>query len=151
MAAWSFVPVVPRAASVCLLDKAPRSIESHEFSRHFRLTQAAAYTRVFKQGQRYSDKLLTIVVREADNADGPGRLGLAISKRVAPRAVDRNRLKRLVRESFRMHRDQLKGFEIVVMAKPSARHADNQAIFSSLSRQWNRALTGAERQRSSTS
>lgn len=33
----------------------------------------------------------------------PPRLGLAISKRVAKRAIDRNRLKRLVRESFRAH------------------------------------------------
>jgi|GEM_PF-3976772 len=43
----------------------------------------------------------------------PARLGMAVAKKCAKRAVDRNRLKRLARESFRQHKHSLAGFDIV--------------------------------------
>lgn len=42
------------------------------------------------------------------------RIGIIASKRVAPRAVDRNRAKRLVREVFRKLRHRLEGVDVVV-------------------------------------
>ena len=45
------------------------------------------------------------------------RLGLAISKKIIRKAVDRNRVKRMIRESFRLNQQQLGCFDIVVLAK----------------------------------
>jgi len=45
------------------------------------------------------------------------RLGLALTKRYARHAVDRNRIRRQMRESFRLHQDQLAGFDFVIMGR----------------------------------
>lgn len=66
------------------------------------------------------------------------RLGLAISKKQARRAVDRNRLKRLVRDSFRRHREALPDVDIVVMARRDAVDVDNRKLQESLSRHFAR-------------
>jgi ribonuclease P protein component len=59
-------------------------------------------------------------VRYRDNELGQARLGLAISKRVSKRAVERNRIKRLLRESFRRIRHQLPSIDVMVMAREQA-------------------------------
>ncbi len=65
------------------------------------------------------------------------RLGLAVSKRAAKRAVDRSRLKRLARESFR-HRAVRGGRDYVVIARPGAAAAANAEILASLARHFDR-------------
>lgn len=45
------------------------------------------------------------------------RLGIIVSKKRIARAVDRNCIKRIVRESFRCHKDQLKGLDIIVLMR----------------------------------
>lgn len=72
-------------------------------------------------------------------ADGDtARLGLAISVRAAGGAVARNRVKRLVRESFRAERERLPAVDIVVMARPGIGAQDNARVRASLSRHWER-------------
>lgn len=106
------------------------------FSRHVRLLKPAQYSYVFKKPLRSNDRFFTIlaVKNEMDHA----RLGLAISKKNARRAVDRNIIKRLVRESFRYSLDNLVCVDIVVMAKPVTKSAENHQIFESLQQHWNR-------------
>jgi len=65
----------------------------------------------------------------------PARLGLIVSKKVAMKAVERNRLKRLIRESFRCQ-PNLKPADYVVMAKPSAKDIKNQQIMADLKNLW---------------
>jgi ribonuclease P protein component len=61
-------------------------------------------------------------------ADGP-RLGLIVGRRVARRAVDRNRVKRVVRESFRRAQARLPLLDIVVqLARPTAGHDPAAAL-----------------------
>ncbi len=102
------------------------------FPRSVRLLSAADYSRVFKAPKKSSDAFFTVLARPA-NGDF-ARLGLAISKRNARRAVDRNRLKRLIREYFRLHQNELKVFDLVVMAKPPALKQSNERLRNSLSR-----------------
>jgi len=66
-----------------------------------------------------------------ENLTGSARLGLAISKRAAKRAVDRNRLKRIAREVFRKQLD-LPPLDFVVMAGAKAKDADLAALRGSL-------------------
>ncbi len=48
------------------------------------------------------------------NGAAEARVGIVTSKKIAPRAVDRNRVKRIVREVFRVWRPRLGGFDVVV-------------------------------------
>ncbi len=72
------------------------------------------------------------------------RLGLAVSRRAARRAVDRSRLKRLARESFR-HRPGLPACDFVVIARPDATGATNAELFASLARHFDRLETKVRR------
>jgi ribonuclease P protein component len=60
------------------------------------------------------------------------RLGLAISRKVARHAVQRNRLKRIAREVFRHRRGALTGLDLVVLAKSAAVTASNAELRQSL-------------------
>jgi ribonuclease P protein component len=64
------------------------------------------------------------------------RLGLAVAARIIGGAVRRNRIKRLVRESFRAHQHELPAVDIVVNARVGARDAENAVITRSLEKHW---------------
>jgi ribonuclease P protein component len=105
------------------------------FSPAQRLHKATEFGRVFAEPARSSDRFFTLLAR-------PGlapraRLGLTISRRAARRAVDRNKLKRLARESFRMNA-QLPAWDFVVMAKPGADRAERTLLRESLDRHFGR-------------
>lgn len=114
------------------------TVNGARFSKRVRLLKPAEFSRVFKNAKRSSDRLLTILA--ASNDLGYPRLGLAISKKHAKRAVDRNRIKRLIRESFRLHQTDLPAADFVVMAKPITKSVENQEIFKSLEHHWNRLI-----------
>lgn len=75
-------------------------------------------------------------VRYRCNGLEHARLGLAISKRVSKRAVERNRIKRLVRESFRRVRAQLPAIDLVVMARESAAGLPGTELLAELEALW---------------
>ena len=77
-------------------------------------------------------------VRWRPNGLDHARLGLAVSKRVSKRAVDRNRIKRLVRESFRRARGQLPPIDLVVMAREVAVAAPGTDLLAELDALWRR-------------
>jgi len=70
--------------------------------------------------------------------DNEPRLGLAVSRKVSPTAVGRNRIKRQVRESFRTRQASLPGIDIVVMARREAAGAPSAQLRRSLERHWQR-------------
>jgi ribonuclease P protein component len=81
------------------------------------------------------------------NDGGVARLGLAISKKNCRAAKDRNRLKRLVRESFRHNQAALAGLDVVVINQPAARNSKNRQIFDSLDGHWQQCMqAGAEQE-----
>ena len=108
------------------------------FSRRARLLKAAEYSRVFKKPVRSSDRLFTILASPSLLPDAHPRLGLAISKKNAKRAVDRNRIKRIVRESFRHRQQGLSIADFVVMAKPVTKNSSKAELFKSLQQHWSR-------------
>jgi ribonuclease P protein component len=114
----------------------------NRFSKHNRLLDAVAFGRVFDRATRSRDNLFTVLCRQNDTATA--RLGLAISKKHCRRASVRNRIKRVIRESFRQQQTLLSGLDVVVMNNPAAAVASNIEMFASLDRHWarcNRAKT----------
>ena len=95
-----------------------------------------AYGRVFKKAARSRDKWFTVLCR--DNNEGAVRLGLAISKKYCRAAHQRNRIRRVVRESFRHHQTMLASLDVVVINQAATRDGNNQQLFDSLDGHWQR-------------
>lgn len=98
----------------------------HGFSKQERLLKNKEFTQVFKQGRRLSNDLFFIHI--LPNNLNYCRLGLAIGKEVH-RAVWRNRIKRLVRESFRLNKQTIpKGLDILVRLRYDKSRVSNKHI-----------------------
>jgi len=102
------------------------------------LLTAVDYSEVFKKNIRVSDNYWTILA--ARGRGEHSRLGLAVAKKRAKRAVDRNRLKRIVREHFRHHCDSLERLDLVVMNRDQATEASNEVLQKSLEKLWGRLI-----------
>jgi ribonuclease P protein component len=108
--------------------------EPARFSRELRLTEAAQYKKVFAGSSRFGNRYLTILACENDLPHP--RLGMAISKKCAKRAVDRNRIKRLIRENFRHTASSLPPVDMVVMCRPVILELSNDMLVKQLEKQW---------------
>ena len=104
------------------------------FTRGARLLDAISYGNVFKRHKRLTNRYWIMLGHR--NGSGQSRLGLAIAKKRAKRAVDRNRIKRVARESFRHHRVGLRGYDVVVMNKDPAATASKVELRQSLDTLW---------------
>ncbi|HHC72871.1 MAG TPA: ribonuclease P protein component [Thiotrichales bacterium] len=109
------------------------------FPPSWRLREKAGFDRVFAGARRFGDGNFTFLVR--DNGLAHPRLGLAISRRCSRSAVRRNRLKRLIRETFRTRADELGGVDVVVLGKPAAASRSNPELLDSLQRLWTKVAT----------
>lgn len=112
------------------------SSRSYRFRKDNRLSDEVAFGRVFEKATRSRDRLFTVLYRQ--NEATTARLGLAISKKHCRRATTRNRIKRIIRESFRQHQPAMTGLDIVVINQPAAATASNRQMFASLETHWRR-------------
>lgn len=95
------------------------------------------YQAVFDQ---VSSKVRTpcVTVLATKSSVEQARLGLIVAKKHVKRAVDRNRLKRVIREQFRLHQYSLTGLDIVVIVRPGAnKRAD---VVKCLEQSWNKLI-----------
>lgn len=113
-------------------------MSSARFPRRARLSAKVDFRQVFARPFKSGDSFFTVLARP--NALGFPRLGMAISRKAARSAVIRNRIKRVIRESFRHCQPALDGLDIVVIARPKLETQDNPALFASLRRHWTRLL-----------
>ena len=104
------------------------------FPRNVRLTRGVEFQRVFQQGKRLHAN--GVNARAAANSMGFPRLGMAIAKKALRRAHERNRIKRLVRESFRHHQANLPAVDIVVMCRHDVLTMSNAELFQQLEGLW---------------
>lgn len=105
-----------------------------DFNCSLKLLIADDYQNVFKKAERFGNRSFTVLARK--NELQHARLGLAISKKCAKKAVDRNRIKRSFRESFRLNQHTLPNVDIIAMCKPSAILLDNKEMRSQIETQW---------------
>jgi ribonuclease P protein component len=93
-------------------------------SRRRRLSRSAEFERVYRQGRSKGNRFLVLYAfprEEATEEENGPRLGLSVSRRVGG-AVDRNRVKRVLREAFWAEAERLpSGSDYVVVARPDAR------------------------------
>ena len=86
------------------------------------------------RGRRFGNGFFAVTVISNDKT-GP-RLGLAVALRIARTAVERNRIRRLIRESFRLNQRALPAVDIVVSARPKAHGAPGEQLRVSLAELW---------------
>ncbi|PIE01390.1 MAG: ribonuclease P protein component [Thiothrix nivea] len=108
------------------------------FPRANRLTRPEEFRRVFERGRHRRLQITGLTLRVRENTLPHARLGLAISKRSLKLAVQRNRVKRLVRESFRHSFSDLPAVDIVMMSQSELASMDNAAILQQLEVSWQR-------------
>lgn len=113
------------------------------FPRQLRLLNAGDFSHVFEQADlKVHGKGMMALVRL--NTRGHPRLGLVVSKKNVKRAVDRNRFKRLVRESIRLRQDHLPSVDIVVLARRGVQDIDNDTLHRQLHGMWKRLQRDAQ-------
>jgi ribonuclease P protein component len=85
-----------------------------------RLSRSAEFERVYRQGRSTANRQLVLYAFANPATERP-RLGLSVSRKVGG-AVQRNQVKRLLREAFgELEGDLVAGQDIVVVARPDAR------------------------------
>ena len=123
----------------------PDSTIERKFSREHRILVGKHFQAVFANRQRLHGQFFSFHL--LPNQCDFFRLGLAVSKKVSKKAVDRNRIKRVTRDSFRHFQAKIQLsisqeaggislIDIVVVAKPAAARGDNNELRKELSYFW---------------
>lgn len=107
----------------------------NDFNKSRRLLTKIDFSHVFDNPQKVATKYFVILYRE--NSIGHARLGIALTKKLIPKAHDRNRIKRLLRESFRTKSD-IKPIDIVFLARSGLKTIENSVVMSNLEQTWNK-------------
>lgn len=84
------------------------------FARRYRLTKTDEFSSVFGFRKAIRGKLLMLHYQPRAEGFSDARLGLVVGKKLLKRAVDRNRVKRVIREQFRQVRPQLPPVDLIV-------------------------------------
>ena len=103
---------------------------------HLKLKSAEQFRSAFLGAKKLPTRYLAVFFKT--NKLAYSRLGIIIAKRNVHRAVDRNRLKRLIRESFRLHQHRIAGVDIVVVCYRGADSINNVEFIACLEKQWQR-------------
>ncbi|MGP1958437.1 MAG: ribonuclease P protein component [Arsenophonus sp. ER-NS5-MAG3] len=104
------------------------------FPKKLRLLTSIYFNYVFQKSHRASSPEITILGRF--NNLGYSRLGLSISKKNIKRAHERNRIKRLVREYFRLHQYELSSMDFIVLIRKGVIYLNNKEIIKVLDKLW---------------
>ena len=116
---------------------------TYEFARESRLLTPGQFQAVFSKPIRFGSHHFTILIipsKLSSDSDKNNRLGLAIAKKRVKLAVQRNRVKRIVRESFRLNQHKLPAIDMVVMVKSGIDQLDNQEINQQLEKIWRKII-----------
>ncbi|MDP7401522.1 MAG: ribonuclease P protein component, partial [Phycisphaerales bacterium] len=108
----------------------------HSLHKGERLKSAALMDLAFQKGVKI--KAFPVLVRATAaplTQDVPFQAAFTVGKKQFRRAVDRNRIKRLVREQFRHHPFEA-AMDLVVLARSGADQMDNPSVWQELERLW---------------
>ncbi|MGL5742960.1 MAG: ribonuclease P protein component [Legionella sp.] len=107
------------------------------FKKAQRLLTKKDYSHVFEQAEKLVTSEFIVLFRE--NSLGYARLGFALSKKMIAKAHERNRIKRLLRESFRQM--ELPAVDVVFLARQGVAKQNNVNINTRLSKTWKKLIS----------
>jgi ribonuclease P protein component len=110
------------------------SAVSNKFSKQVRLNQATAFDAVFQARKKQSGRYFAIWIKTTDLAYP--RLGLVVAKKNIRLATNRNRIKRVLRESFRQHQLQLSNTDIVIVVYQASSTLNAKELRQQIDNQW---------------
>ena len=113
--------------------------QNFNFPSELRLKKPSEYKKVFDKPVKSSDTYFTLLAIR-NEYDHP-RLGLAIAKKNVRKAVNRNIIKRAVRENFRLKQQSLGNIDVVVLARKEAIDAPSESLRNSLEKHWLRLVS----------
>lgn len=111
----------------------------YSFPRHHRLLEPHQFQAVFNHPDYRASQSCFLLLARENQLDYP-RLGLVVGRRKARKAVDRNRVKRIGRETFRIQTRELTGLDIVVLLRRPPESADAAYLRRELDQAWQRLL-----------
>jgi ribonuclease P protein component len=94
-------------------EKSPAPEVRYTFKKNERLRRRSEFSALFQSGKRLHSEYLTVIL--CKNTSGVRRLGLVVGKKVEKAAVRRNRMKRLLREFFRLNKHRLSASQDVLI------------------------------------
>ena len=119
-------------------------MHNHAFTKSARLLSSNDFQIVFNDAPlRASHQYFLLLARK--NALHTSRLGLVIAKKHIRHAVERNRVKRLIRETFRVKQQQLAGIDVIVLARKGMNDISNTALIEQLNIQWQRLIKRSQK------
>lgn len=114
------------------------------FSRRLRLLTGGDFKYVF-DGAVFKVSEQSLLILSRPNGLEHPRLGFVISKKNIRRAVKRNRVRRIIRESFRLHQHELPNVDIVILARKGLDDLDNEQLHKVIDRCWSRLIRKAQK------
>jgi len=117
------------------------------FTKSMRLLSSSDFQTVFDDAPLRTSHQHFLFLARTNQLDRP-RLGLVIAKKHIRHAVDRNRMKRLIRETFRVKQQQLAGIDVIVLARKGMHEATNAVLIEQLNGQWQRLIRKLQKAKS---
>ncbi|MET0355601.1 MAG: ribonuclease P protein component [Cellvibrio sp.] len=105
------------------------------FTKSMRLLNSSDFQCVFDDAPLRTSHQHFLFLARQNELNRP-RLGLVIAKKNIRLAVDRNRMKRLIRETFRAKQQQLAGIDVIVLARKGMNDVANIQLIEQLNKQW---------------
>ncbi|USD21555.1 ribonuclease P protein component [Microbulbifer variabilis] len=120
---------------------------SFGFAKTLRLLNAAQYRKVFNENVVRAAHPHLLILACPSDSEHP-RLGLVIAKKHVRNASDRNRIKRITRETFRLQQHQLPPLDAVVLARPGVADLDKAVLAKTLNKLWRKLAKRAQQPQS---
>jgi ribonuclease P protein component len=117
----------------------PAERERLTHSKEQRLRRKREFDAVYAHGRRFGNGFFGVTAHA--NAKGWPRLGLAVAVKTAGNSVERNRIRRVIRESFRLHQHEIPALDLVVSARARARGAARSELRAQLEPLWREVRT----------
>lgn len=110
-------------------------MSENSFPRSARLLKPAEFKRVFDNTELRSSSPQLLLLAKT-NEQSQARLGFVLAKKQIKLAVDRNRIKRIIRESFRHHQRELTAVDFVILGRSGLADMDNLQIRAMIDALW---------------
>jgi ribonuclease P protein component len=110
---------------------------SFAFDRTKRLLNEHDYKAVF-DGAKWKVSSKEFLCLAIPNSFDSPRLGLVIAKKNVKLAVQRNRIKRIIRDNFRLNHENIPNTDMVILARKGLAELSNQELNEQLNKQWQR-------------